>query len=510
MTPHKRILLLLLAVLFLCSCKQKPGQEITSSAEGGIKTYISIDGLWKCTPETALHFESITLEATIQISGSMMDELSVRGCFIWDGQFRDYWRLSDITYADSLKQITIRDQSGSIYMGTLNKEKNRITGMVYSEEEGQLIPEDKLDFIRAPELNAGRLFTPREPGPDGSILYTYQVPEESEDNLRTGSIYQYVKDTAAVYRLLEEVVGQKYGRLESLLILKNQELILEEYFFGYQSSELHNVFSVTKSITSLLTGIALDEYKLSDVNQPLLDFFPDLTSPEEHFQEKMTLEHVLTMTAGFQEDDSYIGLEQQALLQHILNLPLESDPGEEFRYNKECPYLLGGVIFSLEGQAADQYSREKLFDPLGITSYKWKVENGVPHCDSHLQMLPRDMAKIGILVLNKGNWEGRQIVSADWIARSTAPHVPESPFFNYGYQWWHRSRVNQPWWKEQTEKAPIEHSMAIAIGFGGQFIFVIKDMNLVIVTTSSDYNESTGMAFKKVPMVIEEIIPLFE
>lgn len=509
MTPHKRMLILLLSVSLICGCRQEKGQKNDLVSESRDEIYLSIDGLWKCTPETALHFESLTLEATIQISGSVMDELSVRGCFVWEGQFRDYWSLSDITYADSLNQITIRDRSGSIYVGTINKEKNRIEGMVYSEEERELIPEDKLDFIRAPELNAGRLFAPREPGPDGSLIYEYQVPDEGEDALLTGSIFNYVKDTAAVYRLLEQVVAQEYGRLESLLILKDRELVLEEYFFGYDRAQLHNVFSVTKSITSMLTGIALDEYKLNDVKRPLPDFLPDITFPDERQVKEISLEHVLTMTAGFQEDNSYIGLEHQELLQHILNLPLEAEPGKEFRYNKECPYLLGGIIYSLTGQTADQYSRGKLFGPLGITRYHWRVENGVPHCESFLQMLPRDMAKIGLLVLNHGAWDGKQIVPEEWIEQSTAPQVRESEFFNYGYQWWHRSSQNQPWWKEASEEGSTEHEMVLAIGFGGQFIFIIRDLDLVIVCTSSDYNESTGMSFIKVPMVIQEVIPLF-
>jgi len=119
------------------------------------------------------------------------------------------------------------------------------------------------------------------------------------------------------------------------------------------------------------------------------------------------------------------------------------------------------------------------------------------------------MAKIGLLVLNNGSWEGKQLVPAEWIEQSTAPHVRESQFFHYGYQWWHRSNENKPWWKEASEGESSELNMAIAIGFGGQFIFIIRDLNLVIVTTSSDYNESTGMSFKKIPMVIEEVIPLF-
>jgi CubicO group peptidase (beta-lactamase class C family) len=510
MKKHPHPLTFLILVTISTACQYEPAPKKTLSNENSKETYVSMDGLWKCTPETALHFGSITLEATVYITGSMMNHLSVQGCFIWDGRFRDYWWLDDIQYVDSLRQITLVDRDVSTFIGTINEDMTRINGMVYSGEEGQLVPEDKLDFVRATGLNTDRLFAPRLPNADGSISYAYQAPETMADGLPCGSIFQHVKDSAAVYRLLEQVIGQDYGRLESLLILKDQALVLEEYFYGYDRSQLHDVFSVTKSITSLLIGIALDANDMTDISRPVIDFLPGIEAPAGKMQQKITLEQVLTMRAGFEEDDSYMGKNQEELLEHILNLPLEAEPGEKFRYNQESAYLLGGIIYSLEGKTADLYSGEKLFDPLGIKQYQWKVENGVPHCHSDLKMLPRDMAKIGLLVLNEGQWNRKQVVPATWVTQSTAAQFPESPFQSYGYHWWHRSSENQPWWKEQSEGKSKEHDMAVAIGFGGQFIFVVKDLNLVIVCTSSDYNEETGMAFMKYPMVIEKVVPLFE
>jgi CubicO group peptidase (beta-lactamase class C family) len=119
------------------------------------------------------------------------------------------------------------------------------------------------------------------------------------------------------------------------------------------------------------------------------------------------------------------------------------------------------------------------------------------------------MAKIGLLILNEGKWQKSQIVSKEWIRESIKPHVKESKFFDYGYLWWHHSRNNLQWWKKPNAVSPKEHDMILALGYGGQYIMIIKDLNIVVITTASDYDYSdTGRkARSKVPMVIEEIIP---
>ena len=117
------------------------------------------------------------------------------------------------------------------------------------------------------------------------------------------------------------------------------------------------------------------------------------------------------------------------------------------------------------------------------------------------------MAKIGLLVLNDGKWQNKQLVSKEWIFESTKPHVPESEFFDYGYHWWHRSDHNKSWWDRPERGFQKEHDMTIALGFGGQYIMIIRDLNMVVVTTSSDYGDG-HTARKKVPMVIDEIVPL--
>ena len=474
------------------------------------RAYVTIDGLWKSTSETALHLPSITLQPIIHIQGNLQNDLMVQGCFIAESQFMNSWKLSNIEYTEEDRKIIFHDQQGSTFIGHVNESMDSISGMVYTGYPNDLEAEDRLDFIRASDLDIQYLFMPKAPDKDGSIKYAYQEPDVLEDGIKTGSVDGYIKDPVLLSRFLEEVIGQEYGRLESLLILKDQQLLLEEYFYGYDENRTHDIHSCTKSIVSLLAGLAITENGEANVNQPIASFFPnmDLNLDDEH--SRITLKHVLTMSAVFQTDDSYLGLEQEELVKQILHSPLESTVGEQFRYNSECPYLLGGIIYANTGQEVDAYAKEKLFDPLGITNYKWDKENGTPCCQAHIHMTPRDMAKIGLLVLNEGRWNDQQIIPENWIRESTQPHVSESEFFDYGYQWWHRSSSNKSWWKENHSPTESEHEMVQAMGWGGQYIFIIRDLDLVIVTTASDYDEGSGEAHSKVPMVIEEIVPMFK
>ena len=219
------------------------------------------------------------------------------------------------------------------------------------------------------------------------------------------------------------------------------------------------------------------------------------------------MEHALTITTGFQWNEFPKEMyETDDWYQYIISRPMNSNPGEEFHYNSGCTILLGGVISFLVGKNANVYAEEVLFGPLGISEYFWETHpNGTPQCGGGLQMLPRDMAKIGLLLLNDGRWNKKQIVSKEWILQSTKPRVEESEFFDYGYQWWYRSKNNLQWWVEPQITSEKEHDMILALGWGGQFIIVVKDLNLVVITTASDYDN--GKANRKIPMVIEEIIP---
>ena len=507
MNKANSIILSIVIFVLLIGCNKIP--EASRSRIQNKVDYVTIDGLWKCTPETALKLEDLTIEPVVYISGGMSKQPSAKGCFTWDGSFRDYWWLEKIEYNDSTNEIKIKDEDGSIYIGKIDNKKQRIVGMVYSQDGDKLIPEDKLDLIRATDFNVERLFIPRKPTEDGSIQYNYQIPANSDDGLQTSSFFNYSKDTSALYDLINEIIKQEYGRLESFLIMKDQNLIFEEYFYNHSSTDLHNIFSCTKSIVSLAAGIAFEKVKKLNIEESIFNVFPQFDSLKNNENQDITLKHILTMSAGFECDNNYKLVKPNEVAGSILKLPLISKPGGQFRYNSECPYFLGGLIYEISGKTIAEFTKENIFSPLGIKEYIWKNRNGNPDCESNLYMQPRDMIKIGLLALNNGKWKGKQIVPEQWINESTKPHIAESDFFNYGYQWWHRSKLNKPWWKEDTKDSK-EYDMFLALGYGGQYIFIIKDLNLIISMTSSDYNEGNGMAFKKIPLVIEKIIPLFE
>lgn len=505
-----RVIAIVTSLQILFSCTPDYRDKTEQDPDNSQVKFVTIDGLWKSTPGTILDLGHIKLRPVVHISGSLQNKISAQGCFTSEGLFVDYWGLADIEYDEATGKVVFHDHDGSTFIGKMNARQDSISGMVYSGEADLLVPEDKLDFIRALDLDIENFFFPRAPEKDGSIRFAYEKPEMETGGLETKSVYEFVSDSLKLSSFMGRVIRQDYGRLESLLILKGQDLILEEYFFGYNREQTHNIHSCTKSIVSLLMGAALNDAGIPDVHQAAGNFFPgmDLGIPME--RNDLTLHHVLTMTAGLRSDEGYLGYEQKKLAEFILRLPSESAPGELFRYNSECPYLLGSIIYANTGKQPDDFAKETLFGPLGISDYTWEEDKGIPRCHSDLHMRPIDMAKIGLLVLNDGRWKTQQIIPKEWIRASALPHAEESEFFSYGYQWWLRSSQNKSWWKEDAYQNGPEHEMLIALGFGGQYIFIIKDLSLVIVVTSSDYNEGNGQAFKKIPMVIEDLAPLFE
>jgi hypothetical protein len=170
---NSRIIILSVTVLgFLISCNRNSNTEIEQSKFSIQKKYVSIDGLWFCTPETALEFPNGVLEPVIQISGDAFGKLNVRGCFLWDNRFYDYWELKSIEFIDSLNQLWIVAKNGSTFRGTLDHDKKVIKGMVYSSDPDNSFPDVKLDFIRSEKLNANKLFIPHPADQNGNIIYT--------------------------------------------------------------------------------------------------------------------------------------------------------------------------------------------------------------------------------------------------------------------------------------------------------------------------------------------------
>ena len=288
----------------------------------------------------------------------------------------------------------------------------------------------------------------------------------------------------------------EYGRIHSLLIARNNYLIMEEYFSGYESDDIHPVYSVTKSITSALIGIALKQGKINSLDTKLLEFFPEYAKIEnlDQYKKKISLKNVLTMTAGFQWDESSIPWfdplndarkmsESYDSIKYVLDLPM-SDPPGKFVYNSGCSMLLSGVLKNTTGQSAEEYANDHLFKQIGIKKWRWSIlsirSNRMTNTSGGLNLRPIDMARIGILYLNEGSWLKKQIIPKEWHQVSTKRHVRVDKEAAYGYQWWIILDNN-----ERSKDLSIKDAY-FAWGWGGQFILVIPHLNMVVVSTAEN------------------------
>lgn len=262
--------------------------------------------------------------------------------------------------------------------------------------------------------------------------------------------------------------------LNSIIIIRNGYLVLEAYLYPYQKDVIHDVASVTKSITSLTTGIAIDKGYIKSVNERALSFFKDRAALNlDENKKALTIEHLLTMTSALckniDEGEEQPGRMRQGKdgIQYMLDLPLVEKPGKQFVYSSIAPHLLSAIISRATGMNLLEFTKKNLFEPLAITNVQWQADGqGNSHGWGDLFITPLDLAKIGYLALNKGNWAGKQVVSREWIERSSQPHVYEDSGTAYGYLWW------------MPLGAP---SLFEGRGRGGQRLVVWPQKNLVVV-----------------------------
>lgn len=283
-------------------------------------------------------------------------------------------------------------------------------------------------------------------------------------------------DSETLAEMVKTIRTREYA-IDSVLVVRHGYLLLDAYVAPFDDSSKHIIYSCTKSVVSALTGIAIDQGYIENVDQPMVELFSgrSLANLDDRKKE-MTLEDVLTMSTGLACEDSYLyrwrGLNEMRQskdwVQYVLDLPMVADPGTRFEYCNGASFLLSALIQEKTGKSALEYARENLFEPLGITDIAWDTNpQGINIGWSDLYMRPVDMAKIGYLYLNGGVWDGEQIISAEWVQASTRSQLSATLQDGYGYQWWVDSS-----------------GVYMALGYAGQFIFVIPEADLVAVFTS--------------------------
>ncbi len=324
---------------------------------------------------------------------------------------------------------------------------------------------------------------------------------------------------SSIDSLVSDMEGGVYGLVDALLVIRNGKVVADHRFeqdydsvfalYGgepgmynyddpawhpYRSgSDLHSLQSVTKSVSSAAFGIAVDEGLISGLDAPAYDYFKDYEPYETDARKEATsLEDFLTMRSGIHwvTEGGYDDTEHSTVLleasnewiRFALDRPTDAEPGTVYEYNDGVSVLLGRIVREATGRRMDDWARERLFEPIGIDEFYWKITpDGEADTEGGLYLTTHDLARIGYLLLREGEWDGEQVISREWVRTSTSPIVagtaPDGTGPGYGFQWW----------------VPLHEDGETLVfagnGYGGQFLFVVPSEDLVVVFNGWQHHE---------------------
>jgi CubicO group peptidase (beta-lactamase class C family) len=314
-----------------------------------------------------------------------------------------------------------------------------------------------------------------------------------------------------------------YPNLEGLIIAKNGKPVYEKYFHGFSKDSLHDTRSAFKSVAGILIGIAIDNGFIKNVDEKVYSFFPEY-KPYGNWntlKDSMTIEHLLEMKSGFDceewngDKDCEDEMEtHQDWIKFCLDLPLKNKPGSQWDYTSINAMLLGGIIAQASHMTVSDFADMYLFKPLDITKYRWtKDPMGHETSAGSFYISTRDINKIGQLVLNDGVFNGKRIVSRKWISAMTTKRHKIEDFSNVQIS---KNKVATPqptyyaytWYNETVQTEKFRYNVVFASGNGGQYIMVVKDLNLAISFTGNSYNSSKSK--QPFDLLINYILPYFD
>lgn len=277
--------------------------------------------------------------------------------------------------------------------------------------------------------------------------------------------------------------------MRGILVARNGRIVLERYYGGAGAVDHFEVYSVTKSVVSMLVGISIVERNIGTVEQLFGDYLHEAaTAAEDERVAEITIKQLLTMTAGF-PDEQATG--KNILLKLITLRRLAHPPGTKWEYDNGSAHIVSAIVHRAAGVSARQYAQQKLFGPLGIEPGAWPTDaEGINLGSTGLTLTLRDMAKLGELYLREGRWRDRQVVPKRWVELSTRDRVDtDDPDVGYGYYWWIGRKTK---------------SFA-AIGFGGQIVAVHPEQGLVVAIVSDPKNPPDTRE-----LINERILPAVE
>ena len=299
---------------------------------------------------------------------------------------------------------------------------------------------------------------------------------------------------------LDEAVNAaaELPRIHSLLVSLRGELVLERYFNGRRPTTPANIKSASKSVVSALVGLAIDRGHIKSVKQPVASFFPDLFPGRDDPKREITIEDLLTMRSGLESTSNRnygAWVQSRNWVRYALARPLVAEPGTHMQYSTGNSHVLSAILTKATGKSTWQFAQEVLAKPLGFSLVQWPRDpQGIYFGGNDMLMTPRQMVAFGELYLNRGRVKGLQLVPASWIASSFVPRG-RSGFSEqlYGYSWWIREIAGE--------------QAYYAWGFGGQFIFLVPELELVIVSTSSTAVSDERRSHRRtVDDIIEQLI----
>ncbi len=342
--------------------------------------------------------------------------------------------------------------------------------------------------------------------------YVYSTPDANGDGWEVAHLTDVGMDEGLITTMMQWVYSERFEGIDSVVIARNNKLVLYEQvrqeigeFDGWINNRDHRrhiLHSTSKSFTSALIGIAIDQGSITSTQVRFYDMFNygayDNWDPRKA---NMTLEDALTMRLGIEWDEwslpysdpnnqlVYLENNNWDWTKALLDLPMTSDPGTVYAYNTAATIAIGQALENATGIPMADFADQHLFFPMNITTAEWgRTPTGLPNGGSGLFLLPRDMAKFGQLFIDDGVWQGQQVISPAWIADSVERRVDISSWSTYsvayGFQWWLDDFTHQG----QTVAA------YVTAGYGGQYIFALPDLELVVAFTGQNYGNGAGVA----------------
>lgn len=357
--------------------------------------------------------------------------------------------------------------------------------------------------------------------------WEYGVPEATDDGWRTASLDSAALDPAPLHALMARIDAVAEPRIHGIAMAVDGRLVLERYWSGhpYSFSEglredvtlafdretPHGLASVTKSVTATLLGIAIERKLIESVHERVLDFFPELKSLRTEGREEITLEHLVTMTAGLQWDEQThaIGDARNDLIKlvldpadpaaFVLGRPRVARPGERFAYSGGSTNVLGEVIGRASGLRLDRFAEERLFAPLEMREASWEMlREDFVYASGDLKLRLRDVLKLGQLYLQDGVWRGERLLSDTWVAAAAAPwgsfrrnRTPDQSS-GYGYGWW-------------VESDRYGTAAFAAHGWGGQAVVVLPEHGAVVAVSAGAQYQPAALTTRQI--IREHVLP---